>query len=331
MKLLAKNATGRGTGPARVTAWQVARRAKVSQSAVSRAFAGGAGVSSETRDRILAVATELGYQPNALARGLITQRSGIAGVVISDFGNPFLSAAVERLSKRLGRIGLQPLLIAVDTEDDVRAALSTLEQYRVDGCFVISPHMPQKLARRYHSVGTTVLMFNPQMTGLDASFVSVDNVAAGRAVADFLLDEGHVRLGYVHGPRGAGTDRDRYAGFVSRLEERSAARPAVGWGEYSYHGGARAMKALAAQSPRPTAVFCASDIMAMGALAVARSARALAGVERAPLHPAAPVGNAMARVHAAALMKLPSNAQETRRAIALPSSWGSRTWSRRLG
>jgi len=210
-------------------------------------------------------------QPNALARGLITQRSGIVGIVISDFGNPFLSAAVERLSKRLGQIGLQPLLIAVDTEADVRAALSTLEQYRVDGCFVFSPHMPRKLARRYHSMGTTVLMFNPQMTGLEASFVSVDNVAAGRSVADFLLDEGHGLLGYVHGPRGAGTDRDRYAGFVARLEERGGGQHAVGWGDYSYHGGAAAMKALAAESPRPTAVFFASDIMAMGAMDIARN------------------------------------------------------------
>lgn len=272
VKLLARETTGRGHRPVRVTAWQVARHAKVSQSAVSRAFAGGTGVSNETRTRIFAVAKELGYQPNALARGLITQRSRIVGIVISDFGNLFLTTAVERLSKRLGKYGLQPLLIAADTEEDISAALPTLEQYRVEGCFVVSPHIPKNLAGRYQGLGTTVLMFNPKMVGLEASCVSVDNVAAGRAVADLFLAEGHHSMGYIHGPLGAGTDRDRFVGFSARLEECSKPAPLVGWGNYSYNAGARAFEELVSQTPPPTAIFCASDIMAMGALDVARHA-----------------------------------------------------------
>ncbi|WP_421726740.1 substrate-binding domain-containing protein [Bauldia sp.] len=202
---------------------------------------------------------------------MITQRSGIVGVVISDFGNPFLASAVERLSKQLGRTGLQPLLIAADTEADLSAALPTLEQYRVDGCFVISPHMPRNLARRYRNLGTTILMFNPQMTGLDASYVSVDNVAAGQIVADLLAAEGHTRIGYVHGPQGAGTDRDRFAGFSARLEEHGLDPPVTDWGDYNYGGGARATMALVESTPDLTAIFCASDIMAMGAMDAARS------------------------------------------------------------
>lgn len=254
----------------RVTAWQVARDAAVSQSAVSRAFAGGAGVSQATRERILAVAERLGYQPNALARGLITQRSGIVGVVISGLANPFLSAALDRLSIRLRDAGLKPFLITAGNGHDVGAAIPALEQYRVDGCFVICPHLSRGIARKYRNLGATVLLFNRTVPGLNASSVSIDNVAAGRQVADLLTGEGHRRIGYLHGMRGSATDRDRFAGFSERLKERGLGPVAFGWGAYSYEGGGRALTELMRADPRPSAIFCANDIMAMGAMDAAR-------------------------------------------------------------
>jgi len=254
----------------RVTAWQVARDAAVSQSAVSRAFAGGAGVSQETRERILAVAERLGYQPNALARGLITQRSGIIGVVISGLDNPFLSAALERLSQKLRDTGLKPFLITAGNGHDVGAAIPALEQYRVDGCFVICPHLSRGVARKYRNLGATVLLFNRQVPGLSASSVSIDNVSAGRQVADLLTGEGHRQIGYLHGTRGSATDRDRFAGFSKRLAELGLGPAAIGWGAYSYEGGVRALTELMRAGPRPSAIFCANDIMAMGAMDAAR-------------------------------------------------------------
>ncbi len=253
-----------------MTAWQVARNASVSQSAVSRAFAGGSGVSGETRNRIFAVAERLGYQPNALARGLTTRRSGIVGVVISHLANPFLSTALELLSHKLRAAGLRQFLIAVDNPRDIDAAIPALEQYRVDGCFVISPHLSRGVASKYRSLGATVLLFNRTVPGLTASAISIDNIAAAVQVADLLASEGHRRIGYMHGTKGSSTDRDRFAGFTKRLGELGLDPPAVGWGGYGYDGGSRALLDMMEQAPKPTAIFCANDIMAMGAMDAAR-------------------------------------------------------------
>jgi DNA-binding LacI/PurR family transcriptional regulator len=228
-------------------------------------------VSSETRARILAAAARLGYQPNALARGLITQRSGMIGIVVSDINNPFLSDALERLSRRLRDSGLRVLLITASSVKDIGAAAPELEQYRVDGCFVICPHLSRGFARSYGRLGTTVLLFNRHVPGLKASSVSVDSVAAGRRVADHLTAMGHRTIGYLHGTKGSATDHDRFVGFSSRLGELGIDPPKIGWADYTYYGGYRALPELMAQSPVSTAVFCANDIMAMGAMDAARS------------------------------------------------------------
>ncbi len=258
------------TTRARVTAWEVARRAAVSQSAVSRAFSGGAGVSSATRARIMAAAEALGYQPNALARGLITRRSGMVGIVVSDLSNAFLADAMELMSQRLRAAGLKALLIAANNVEDVGAAFPELEQYQVDGCFVICPHLSRRIAKKYNMLGTIVLMFNRAVPGLVASSVWVDNVSAGRTVADLLVDEEHEVIGYLHGTKGSATDRDRHKGFSRRLAERDREPPVIGWGDYTYRGGYEALLGLLAGHPRLTAVFCANDSMAFGAMDAAR-------------------------------------------------------------
>lgn len=269
--VLAAKRARKSSGRSRVTAWQVAHDADVSQSAVSRAFAGGAGVSAATRDRIFAAAERLGYHPNALARGLSTQRSGIVGVVISQMSNPFLSGALEGLSQKLRAAGLRPFLITVDNEREFGAAMPALEEYRVDGCFVISPHLSRGTALKYGSSDATVLLFNRALPGLNASTVHVDNVAGGRVVADLLADEGHRRIGYLHGARGSATDADRFTGFSGRLAERGLGPPDVGWGDNHYAAGAQACIGLMKGKTPPSALFCANDIMAMGAMDAARN------------------------------------------------------------
>ena len=249
----------------------MARDAAVSQSAVSRAFAGRTGVSEETRGRIFAAAERLGYQPNALARGLSTQRSGIVGVVISQLTNPFLSDALDRLSQKLRAAGLKPFLITVDNEREFDAAFPALAEYRVDGCFVISPHLARDVARKYGTSDATVLLFNRALPGLRASTVHVDNVAGGRAAADLLGGRGpspdrlsprRARLGdrprslrrfLGNGLPNAASPRRRSAGET--IPTRARRDP---------------LSACSGTVPDLTAVFCANDIMAMGAMDAAR-------------------------------------------------------------
>jgi DNA-binding LacI/PurR family transcriptional regulator len=261
----------------RARAQDVARRAGVSQSAVSRALANLPGVSRETRARIVAIADELDYRPNALARGLITRRSGLLGIVVSGLGNPFLAEALDRLLRLLRDAGRQVMVFAAETGAEADAAAFELGRFRVDGCFVTSPHLPRPVAERFARLGPTVLLFTPQVPGLDAaSSVAVGNRAAGAMVADHLAGRGHRRLAYLHGIAGAATDRDRFAGFAERLAALGLPPPATARGGFSYEGGAAAVAGLLALDARPTALFAANDLMAMGAVDAARHRLGLA-------------------------------------------------------
>lgn len=255
--------------PATVTSHDVARAAGVSQSAVSRAFARAPGVSEATRQRILKAAKRLGYQPNALASGLITRRSGMVGIVMSELANPFLSEAAEHLLKALRKERRQVLVFSAAGAGDLGEAATDFGRYRVDGCFVLSPHLPRSTAQMYASLGPTVILFNRSVPGLEAATVSVDNVAGGKLVADYLLDKGHRRLGFIHGARGAASARDRFKGFRARLAEVGVV-PVEALGSYNYEMSAKASVELLSRGERPTAVFCADDIMAMATIDVAR-------------------------------------------------------------
>lgn len=262
---------------ARASALDVARRAGVSQSAVSRALANVPGVSAATRARILAIADELDYRPNALARGLITRRSGLFGIVVSSLGNPFLADALDRLLRLLRDGGRQVMVFAAETDAEADAAAFELGRFRVDGAFVTSPHLPRPVAERFARLGPTVLLFNPQVPGLDAaSSVAVDNRAAGILVAEHLAGRGHRRIAYLHGIEGAATDLERFAGFADRLAALGLPPPAVARGGFTYDGGAAAAALLLAGPDRPTALFAANDSMAMGALDAARHRLGLA-------------------------------------------------------
>lgn len=258
-----------------ITSRDVARAAGVSQSAVSRAFAGASGVSEKTRARILAIAEKLGYQPNALASGLITQRSGIVGVVLSQLTNPFLAEATEQLLIALRNRGLRALIFPAKSDEHLIDAATEFGRYRVDGCFVLSPHLSREIATQYDRLGPTVVLFNRLVPGLKAFAVSVDNEAAGAAAARYLISMGHERLGYMHGIEGAASSQDRFNGFAREVGQAGLPPVNETWGGYAYDEAAKAAQAMLGANDRPTAVFAADDIMAMATIDVARHAMGL--------------------------------------------------------
>lgn len=254
----------------KVSAHDVARMAGVSQSAVSRAFSNAGGISQDTRKHILQVADSLNYRPNALARGLIMNRSGIVGIVVSNLANPFLADVLARLLQSLQAAERKALVLSVNDGADMDKAATGLSQYQVEGCIVISPHLSKHLARSFSRLGRTVLLFNRKVPGLSASTISVDDKAAGTAVADHLLARGHRRVAYLHGMRDATTDNDRYHGFRTRLLQAGMPEPVVGWGGYTYDEAFSAVGGMLARNNPPTAIFCANDAMGMGVMDAAR-------------------------------------------------------------
>jgi len=230
---------------------------------------GEASQAQAIRDSLdVAVAAErLGYKPNAMARTLITRRSGIVGIVMGDLTNPFYPEVLEVLSKRLQQNNLQTLLFNVPPGQEVDDELPLLLQYQVDAVVITSATISSAMAKSCAARGIPVLLFNRYVPGSGVHAVSCDNYEGGRMVARYLVERGHRRLVYVAGKKDTSTTMDRERGFNEQLAELGLAP----WGreeatDYTHQQGREAALRLLRGKRRPDAIFFANDIMAIGGL-----------------------------------------------------------------
>lgn len=248
------------------TAADVARLAGVSQPTVSRALTDNPLVSLKTRKRIQEAADSLGYHPNAMARSLSTQRSGLIAVVCGSMDNPFYWDILRQTNERLQTLDLQVLLFSVGPNDSFDSIIRKVLQYQVDGLIVLSAVLSSKAITLCKKAGLPVVLFNRYIDDADLNTVCCDNVEGGRNVAKLLIKTGHKSFGYISGNQDTSTNRDRYKGFTEQLAELGFSAPLVEHGDYTYAGGREAVKRLILQGEKPDAIFCANDIMAIGVL-----------------------------------------------------------------
>ena len=253
-----------------VTSSQVARRAGVSQSAVSRTFTPGASISPKTREKVMAAAQELGYRPNAIARSLITNRSRIIAVVMAYLENLFYPDVLEELGRLLVKENYRLLLFTGHMDRDSDPVFDQLMQYRVDGIILASTTLSSHLSEECATAGIPVVLFN-RTTERDAvSSVTTRNREGGRRIAEFLLAGGHRRFGYISGVESSSTNRDRYAGYREALSEAGHDDIIVGVGNYDRAEAEAAAREMFSRPDRPDALFVANDHMAVAVMDVAR-------------------------------------------------------------
>lgn len=248
----------------------VARLAGVSQSAVSRTFS-GASVSAQTREKIMKAADELGYRPNALSR-VIREQSNLIGMVMGEITNPFYPEILESFLCELEAKGFRVLLKHLDGADTADAALEGAMAYRVRGLIVTSSTLTPQMAKKCAESGVPIVLFNRHVRDLEISSISCDNVDAGRSVANLFLDANHVRPAFISGNPLATSNLDRKKGYLDRLAERGVSSVPVLGSEHTYETGFTSAQALVKSAERPDAIFCASDVIAFGALDAVRLA-----------------------------------------------------------
>ncbi len=255
----------------KVTSIEVAERAGVSQSAVSRVYTPGASVSEGTAKKVRKAADELGYRPNILARAARTGKSKIIGFVVAYLDNHFYPESLQKLSKRLQDEGYHILIFTVDNEpDQIANTIQELLDYQVDAIIAASVSLANDLSERCRAVGVPIVLYNRSQDDANVSFVTSDNVEGGRAVAHHFAKIGVKRPAYVAGWEDASTQRDREVGFRQGLSECGLDIFARADGEFSSEKAKEATRLLFGQSERPDAVFVANDHMAFGVMDVLR-------------------------------------------------------------
>ena len=255
-----------------VTLKDVAEKAGVSRSAVSRTFTEGASVSGKTRAKVQRAARELGYRPNALASSLTTGRTKLIGLISNNFHNPLFLEVFDLFTRGLQDRGLRPLLVNLN-DDDPEAAVDMMRQYSVDGVIVASSTLAPTFAEAFKQAGLPVVhSFGRFSTAPNVHVVGIDNVACGRMAAEALIARGYSRVAFLGGPEQATSTQDRALGFFGALGEHPNIDVSISYASaYSFDAGRVEMTRLLMTDPAE-AYFCGDDVLSVGALSAIQEA-----------------------------------------------------------
>jgi LacI family transcriptional regulator len=248
-----------------VTSHDVARLAGVSQPTVSRALRDDPRVSLQTRERVRRAAETLNYVPSEIGRSLST-RSTRRVAMVADLGNPLYPELMGPVHAALDQHGFRMMLFAEHAE--ATSAYDRLFDQSIDGVILTTTRLgstlPTALARRR----IPYVMLNRTIPGAENLSCVADNAGGARQVGVRFVTDGHRRIAGLLGPEETSTGRDRERGFRDALADAGVALPEryVWRNWFTYRSGYAGMKRLMAERPGPTAVFCANDHVAVGAI-----------------------------------------------------------------
>ena len=245
----------------------VASRAGVSTSAVSRAFTDGASVSAKMREKVEKAAAELGYSPNMLARSLTTRRTKLIGLVSNNFHNPIFLEVFDLFTKGLQDRGLRPLLVNLSDETDPKNSLQLLQQYSVDGAVVASSTLSPGFSLAFRNKNLPIVhTFGRHSGNPKVHVVGIDNIEAGRMAARELIARGYKRVGFMGGPQNATSTQDRLSGFSEQINAQPDMTLSQSFASaYTFQAGRAEMQNLLKSNPAE-AYFCGDDVLSIGAL-----------------------------------------------------------------
>lgn len=254
-----------------VTSYDVAALAGVSQSAVSRCYKPGASVSKKMRAKVEQAAKELGYEPNALARSLITSRSNSVGVIISNLTNLYYPEVLAQLSRQFSEQGIRVLLFALESESEADRALSQIWQYKVDGVVCAAKLTKDQIAE-FAGRDIPLLFYNRQAGSHAASAVCCDQAEGTEILVEGLIRAGHRSFALLKGPKDSVVGAEREESARATLAKAGITDLIELDGDFSYEGARDAIRHMMdSKVATPDAVICANDVSAIGAIDTLRN------------------------------------------------------------
>lgn len=252
----------------RVSIKDIARAAGVSHSTVSRALSDNPLVAIATRRRIQGIAQELGYTPNAIARGLVTQQTHTIGVIVTTIADPFVGEVVRGIEELAADNGYH-VFLGTSHSDPIREVnlVKGLREWQVDGVIVASSRVGALYMPLLNEIGVPIVLINSQQDGPYIHSVTVDNVQGGQMATEYLIRQGHDCIAYMGGPSDHSSHRDRLLGYQNGLRNGGIAfDPTLVCSGNGRADCGEQVAQLLGRSPRPTAIFTYNDWTAIGVL-----------------------------------------------------------------
>ena len=259
-----------------VTVYDIAREANVSVATVSRVLNDTAPVKASTRERILAIIKKYQFQPNALARSLISKATGMIGMILPDITNPFFPEVFKGAEVEARANGYTFFLC--DTEGDYQREseyLSILKEKRVDGIIFLGGRInlarcSRELAEEVAELSKQipVVLVNGNLPSGRLHRVMTDEAAGAELAAQHLIDLGHRDIAFIGGFAHMSTTAQKVRAFVRKMKEHGlpVRKEWLLHGDFSVESGKRLMGKLIAMKERPSAVLCVNDFTAVGAV-----------------------------------------------------------------
>ncbi len=248
----------------RTTMKDIAQSLGVSTSTVSRVLNQNAAISEATREKIWKAVEEARYIRNAVARGLALKSSHLIGLIVPSISNPFFSEIARGAHDRAQEKSYLIALCHTDRKVETEELFSqTLLEAQVAGMIFAGGSMSEKHLRRLRELHVPFVVGGRHPTGLKVPSVGVDNVAVGYQATQHLIGLGHKKIMFVSGPSDSATSRDRQRGYLDALQAHGFS-PQVAEGDFRMESGLAVASRLKEEKRRPTAIFAANDMMAIG-------------------------------------------------------------------
>ncbi len=250
------------------TIYEIAKKAGVSPSTVSRALSGNGYVSKKMKEKIMAIAEEMNYRPNELARALVTKKSYTIGLVVADIGNPFFPALARGVEDAANVEGYNIILCNTDSNaTKAREYVRLLSSRQTDGVVFCSASVSDSHVKTVTDSGIPVVLIYPS-NSLKCDMVACDNLSGGMMATEHLIGLGHTSIAIITAKVNRITGADRLKGYKKALAKHNLRLndDYILDGDYSMESGYDCTKRFLKLKYRPTAIFATNDLMAIGAI-----------------------------------------------------------------
>lgn len=257
----------------------VAKAAGVAVSTVSRAFNGYGDISSGTRDNIIKIAEELGYKPNIIAKSLSSTKCLRFGMLVEDYesseaSNQFVYEVLMSFKNNITKLGYEMVLLTTTSDIQKNQKLNQLfTEKQIDGAFIMGLKMTDEFYKQLSNIKYPCVLFDMEINNDFIGCVGVNNLKGGFLAVEHLIKLGHKKIGFINGSKDAFVSYERLDGYHLALSRYgiSVDNSLIINSDFTNIGAGEAAKELLQRHSDITAIFCASDFMAVGAMNMLKS------------------------------------------------------------